>query len=57
MENELIEAYFELWAAVENGIDNDNFFELREKYRHIKELVYTTSQPLDYPAILQEQQE
>lgn len=32
---ELFKTYLELWSHVENGTINNNFFELREKYRHI----------------------
>lgn len=39
LENELREAYFTLWEAVENGIDTDKFFELREAFRGIRSMV------------------
>lgn len=39
IENELREAYFTLWAAVENGIDNDTFFKLRETFRGIQTMI------------------
>lgn len=32
---ELFKIYLELWSHVENGTINNNFFELREKSRHI----------------------
>jgi len=31
----LADAYFELFAAVENGVDNETFFRLREKHRNL----------------------
>lgn len=31
--NELIDAYSELWAATENGTVNNDFFELRSRFR------------------------
>jgi hypothetical protein len=34
--DELNNAYVELFHAVENGIDTDSFFKLREKFRSIK---------------------
>ena len=30
---ELVDAYRELWEAVENGTVDKNFFELRERFR------------------------
>lgn len=33
---QLFEAYCELFGAVENGINNDRFFELRERFRNLQ---------------------
>lgn len=33
---QLFEAYSELFGAVENGIDSDRFFQLREKFRRLQ---------------------
>ncbi len=32
---DLLEAYIELWAAVENGELKDKFFDLRARFRHV----------------------
>ena len=39
MGEQIYEAYCELFAAIENGINNDNFFLLREQFRNIQSQV------------------
>lgn len=46
IESEIREAYFTLWAAVEDGIDNDNFFQLRETFRGIRSMVEEDDKPV-----------
>lgn len=36
---QVFEAYCELFAAVENGINNENFFPLRERFRSVRQQV------------------
>lgn len=59
LELQLREAYFTLWQAVEDGIDTDKFFELRETFRGIQQLIEEDDdiEHCDdiYPAILKEQ--
>ena len=52
LEHELREAYFTLWQAVEDGIDTDMFFKLRETFRGIRAMVEEDDKPDDELQIL-----